>query len=366
MLTSIHALAHSQYGVERASELLGDLPGALIFGPDSTNADRRLHGRPSAFYFVDVGASTAVAAARAALQRVPYVVDTGDLAFALARSVGGRRFRELLVVGFGEQAMLHRSAGIVVRGHRHKRYLPAGKPAITVRDLPPAHAQPVDAAQLRAKLGILPGQFVVGLVGSISRAPRLGTTYGWDLIDALALCPPCVLALIVGDGSGLIELRARAQARGVAERCVFAGRVESGMAHRYVSVMDVAVSTQTNDAVGSVRTTGKLPLYLASGCPVLASDVGEAHDILGSYGWTVPYRGRVDPTYPEKLAAAIGQLVNTPEDAARRRQIALSIAAREFDRSAARRAVAEFVLEIAPARQPDRWRRNGRQEGSRG
>ena len=40
---------------------------------------------------------------------------------------------------------------------------------------------------------------------------------------------------------------------------------------RHLSIMDVCISTQSNDLVGMVRTTGKLPLYLAYGKYVIAN-----------------------------------------------------------------------------------------------
>jgi glycosyltransferase involved in cell wall biosynthesis len=298
-------------------------------------------------YLVDIGASTVRAAIQAILSRVPYVIDTGDLAFALARSVGTRSLPELVMVGLGEQLMLRQAAAVVVRGRRHMTYLPAGKPCVVVRDLPPKTARPGDGSERRRKLFLEPHQFVVGLVGTISRAPRLGVTYGWDLVEALTLAPPCVRALIVGDGDGLDELKARALRLGVMAQCSFTGRVSADVVHEYIAAMDVAVSTQTNDAVGAVRTTGKLPLYLASGCPVIASDVGEARDILGPYGWTVPYRGRVDMLYPGRLAAAIAQLAAEPHRATARRALAVEISRREFVRDDARHAVAALLSSVA-------------------
>ncbi len=73
----------------------------------------------------------------------------------------------------------------------------------------------------------------------------------------------------------------------------------------------MCLSTQTNDLVGNVRTTGKLPLYLAAGRFILASRVGEAAIILDD-DMLVDYDGVVDPTYPAKLAARVSQLLEAP------------------------------------------------------
>ena len=115
------------------------------------------------------------------------------------------------------------------------------------------------------------------------------------------------------------------------DRCRFVGRVPADEAHLYASAMNAAISTQTNDVVGRVRTTGKLPLYLACGCPVIASDVGEAAILLGPHGWTLSYGGVVDESYPARLAALIEDWRSDPAGEAERRRIARQIFEAEFD-----------------------------------
>jgi glycosyltransferase involved in cell wall biosynthesis len=151
----------------------------------------------------------------------------------------------------------------------------------------------------------------------------------------------------VGDGDGLEDLQARARAHGVEDRIRFVGRVGSDEVDHYIAAMDVALSTQSNDAVGAVRTTGKLPLYLSCGAPVLATHVGEAIDLLAPLGWTVPYDGVVDPGYPARLAAVIGDWAQDPAAMARRREEALALSRSAFDRDEMRarlRAVIDPLL----------------------
>ena len=105
----------------------------------------------------------------------------------------------------------------------------------------------------------------------------------------------------------------------------------------YLSLMDICLSTQTNDVVGNVRTTGKLPLYLASGRFILASKVGEAARVLPKK-MLVEYDGVKDETYPAKLAARIElDLANRRIDS--ERELSVALARRHFDYSTlARRA----------------------------
>jgi glycosyltransferase involved in cell wall biosynthesis len=264
-----------------------------------------LRTRPAAVYLIDVGVSTTLCAVLARALGAFVVLDTGDLAFELARSLGTRSRLGLGAVWLGEQLAIASSHHVVIRGRAHAGYI-RQRPTTYVPDLPPPGAGPMDGSRLRAELG-LADSFVVGLVGSLSLAPRLGIAYGWDLIEALPQTPPRVVALIVGDGDGRTLLERRSEELAVADRCRFVGRVPSDKVAEWIAVMDVGVSTQTNDPVGTVRTTGKLPLYLACGCPVLASDVGEARRLLRPLGWTVPYEGVVDRQYPRRLAAVISQ-----------------------------------------------------------
>jgi glycosyltransferase involved in cell wall biosynthesis len=110
--------------------------------------------------------------------------------------------------------------------------------------------------------------------------------------------------------------------------------------------MDAAISTQSNDAVGAVRTTGKLPLYLACGCPVLASHVGEAARLLGPLGWTIPYDGTVDRSYPERLAQAVDRWAADPAGTPARREQALSVYREAFDPEPVRARVWGVVDEL--------------------
>jgi glycosyltransferase involved in cell wall biosynthesis len=305
--------------------------------------------RPRVVYLIDVGISTTISAVVARLRRATVVLDTGDLAYQLARSIGARSRLGLAIIWLGERVALACSHHVVIRGRRHAAYL-GRKPTTFAPDLAPPDARPRDGSAVRSQLGI-EDRFVVGLVGSLNLAPNLGISYGWDVIEALALTPPRIVAVIVGDGDGRAALVQRAAKLGVSTRCHFAGSVPPSEVSKWVGAMDVGVSTQTNDAVGSVRTTGKLPLYLACGCPVLASDVGEAQALLGPVGWTLPYEGVVDRAYPARLADA---LMSWSQDSAahdERRETALALARQAFDAHTVRahvNALVDELLETAP------------------
>jgi len=339
-------IAHSADAAARAEQLLAEVPGVEIVTPPpgvrgvAIAAWRALSSRAEVLYLVDVGKTTTVAAVLGRLRHKRVVLDTGDACYALARSLGNRSVIGLAIVGIGEQIALRSAHETVVRGRAHAAYVPGR--ATHIPDLPPSAARPVPAAELRRTLD-LDGTFVIGVVGSLIFSRRLRVSYGWDLIEALTHTIPEVVALIVGDGSGLEPLRMRARELGISDRCRFVGRVPSELVSRYVCATDVAISTQTNDLVGQVRTTGKLPLYLACGRPVLASHVGEAARLLGPLGWTVHYEGVMDRRYPARLAQAVETWRRDPEGAPDRHALALRVAREEFSVPTMRRRLSQLI-----------------------
>jgi glycosyltransferase involved in cell wall biosynthesis len=268
--------------------------------------------RPALVYVLDTAVSGITAGVLARpLFRSRLVVDTGDLGYELAELKRQPGWLGRQAIRAVEAAALRSSDAVVVRGTAHKRILEqAGLSAVhLVRDgVDVEPAERSDVSRLRADLK-LDGALCVGLVGSLRWNPRYHMCYGWDLVEAMALVEPRlpVRALVVGDGDGLAFLRRRATELGVGERVRFVGRVPHGELASFLAVIDVAVSTQTNNRVGEVRTTGKLPAYMASGCYVIASDVGEARLLLPPE-MRLRYDGVKDDAYPGRLAQKIAEL----------------------------------------------------------
>jgi glycosyltransferase involved in cell wall biosynthesis len=271
--------------------------------------------RPALVYVLDTavsGVTAGILARRLFGSRL--VVDTGDLGYELAELKGQPGWLGRQGIRAVEAAALRSADAVVVRGTSHKRILDeAGMSAVHVVrdgvDVEPAEAG--DVSRLRADLG-LDGALCVGLVGSLRWNRRYRMCYGWDLVEAMALVDPRspVRALVVGDGDGRPYLQRRATELGVEERVRFVGRVPPVELARYLVLIDVAVSTQTNNRVGEVRTTGKLPAYMAAGCYVVASDVGEARLLLPPE-MRLRYDGVKDDAYPGRLARKIAELAGS-------------------------------------------------------
>jgi glycosyltransferase involved in cell wall biosynthesis len=265
--------------------------------------------RPDACHVFDMAASgVAAAGLYKHATGVPFIVDTGDAIVELARVLGRRRFG-IMATRALESYSLRQAGQIVVRGTRHTELLAVK--GINAEFVPDG----VDVEQFVPSSSPVrepSAPFVIGLVGSSVWVPSRQSCYGWELVELVRLLrgrlPRVVKGILIGDGSGLPVLRKRANECGVSDQIVFAGRMPYSELPEWLQAFDIALTTQTNDVIGNVRTTGKLPLYLASGRFVLASRVGEAARILPPE-MLVDFAGSADPGYPAKLADRVCDLV---------------------------------------------------------
>ena len=286
--------------------------------------------RPDLVYVFDAVPAEVVAALRL---RVPLVLEAGDPIGSLLRNAGATRLRAA-AHGLFEQAAWRVADALVLRGEgfrdviaerglsRRVDVLPEGVDLSMFRPLPPGPG--------RERLGLRDGDVAVGVVGSIVWSPVERTTYGWELVEALPRVDGRVKAVVVGEGTGLSKLRARAEELGVASRLITPGAVPHREVPELLAALDAASWTQTPDDVGLSRTTLKLPEYLACGTFVLASDVGEAGRAVDLNGERVPYVGGRDERYVNGIAAAIDAVAADPA-AARRRGLTGVARARRYD-----------------------------------
>ncbi|MFH0753831.1 MAG: glycosyltransferase family 4 protein [Candidatus Omnitrophota bacterium] len=108
--------------------------------------------------------------------------------------------------------------------------------------------------------------------------------------------------MIVGSGSDLNRLRALAQDLGVAERVIFTGFVPHHEVADYIAAADICVAPFEDNEVTRCKSPLKIVEYLASGKPVVASDVGEISRMLDGAGILVK------PGCPQALAQGMLKL----------------------------------------------------------
>ncbi|MEO7189525.1 MAG: glycosyltransferase [Vicinamibacterales bacterium] len=204
--------------------------------------------------------------------------------------------------------------------------------------------QAADRVITRTRLGIPPGQLVVGIAGSMVWTRRFGYCYGAELVEtARRVARSDVTFLLIGDGSGLAKLEARATGL-PAGRVVFTGRVPQEELPKYYAAMDVGSLPQSVDQVGSFRYTTKLSEYLAFGLPVVTGCVPLAYDLDQGWLWRLPGRAPWVAEYAQSFAQLLDGLSAEQLSAKR---AAVPVAPPEFDRATQVARATAFVRELA-------------------
>ncbi len=306
-----------------------------------------LRYRPRVCYILDMGYSgIASGFLFRCLTWRRLIVDTGDAIAALAKSMGRGRIGVALTSAL-EWFSLRIAHRVVVRGTYHaellrQRHIRADviQDGVDIRQF-----REKSDDGLRGRLG-LDGKLTVGLVGSSIWNERTKTCYGWDLVELVRLLVDRpVQGVMIGDGDGIALLRERCRTYGIEDRVRFLGRFPYDELPTYLGAIDVCLSTQTNDLVGRVRTTGKLPLYLASGRYILASNVGEAALVLPPE-MLVDFAGDEDAGYPAKLAERVRLLLDEPAILARGQSLTRA-AAEAFDYDVLTQRLERIIEETA-------------------
>jgi glycosyltransferase involved in cell wall biosynthesis len=167
-------------------------------------------------------------------------------------------------------------AEIVSRG------VPEERVHIAPNAVDPLFLQPLpDGGALRTSLGIGPDEYVVGTVSSLTRYEGIGT-----LLEAAAELRRrgvAVRLLLVGDGPERRALQALAGQLGLSDgTALFTGRVPHDQARTYHAVLDVFAVPRTDERVCHLVTPLKPVEAMASGLPVVASDLTAMRELVES------------------------------------------------------------------------------------
>lgn len=155
--------------------------------------------------------------------------------------------------------------------------------------------RPLDRESCRRELGL--SHFTVGYVGRLVEEKGLE-----DLLEALALCPPEIHLLFVGDGDFKATLVERTRTLNLGERVRFEAARPLQELPAIMNAMDVlALPSRTTDSwkeqFGRVLIEAN-----ACGTPVIGSDSGAIPDVVGEGGLIVPEHN------PKALAQAMEKL----------------------------------------------------------
>jgi glycosyltransferase involved in cell wall biosynthesis len=157
---------------------------------------------------------------------------------------------------------------------------------------------PISRAQARAQLGIAAQTVAVGCVARLEE--QKGHRF---LLEAMALLTDLPLRLfIIGDGRLRAELEQRAASLGVAHATVFLGMRQD--VPEILRALDIYAMPSLWEGLSIAMLEA-----MAAGLPVVATDVGGVHQVLGADEYGV----RVPPACPGELAQAIRSLAASPE-----------------------------------------------------
>ncbi|MGN6594391.1 TIGR04063 family PEP-CTERM/XrtA system glycosyltransferase [Sphingopyxis terrae] len=156
---------------------------------------------------------------------------------------------------------------------------------------------------LAADLGLMPGEAVIGFIGSF---------YDYEGIDDLIAAMPALVAaepgarlLLVGGGPMEAALKAQAAASPVADRILFVGRVPHQAVERYYSLIDILAYPRKKMRLTDLVTPLKPIEAMAQGKLVAASNVGGHRELIAD-GVTGTLFA---PDDPPAIAAALAELL---------------------------------------------------------
>jgi len=137
--------------------------------------------------------------------------------------------------------------------------------------------------ELARKLGLRPGDFVIGKVARLFRLK--GHDELFAALPALLQRLPNARILLVGDGPDRARYEAMASRPPLAGRVIFAGLVPASDVADYLALMDVLVHLSRREGLPRV-----LPQALAAGVPIVAADCDGSPEVCldGETGFLVP------------------------------------------------------------------------------
>ncbi len=250
------------------------------------------------------------------LWKRPYVVSSGD---AVGPFLSSRLPLAAPLFHLYERLLYSCSAGFIgwtpylvgralTMGATHGVTIPGWAPAAVS-----SGERVVQRRARRQALGIPPNAVVFGLAGSLVWSRRYGFCYGAELVRAATRCANPPYVLIVGEGTGLHELK-RLAGNQLGRNILLPGRVPREEVAGYLAAMDFGSLPQSVDGVGSFRYTTKLPEYRSANLAIVTNQIPMAYDL--DHGDILRLRG--DAPWDERFLQDMADLMQsaTPESVA--------------------------------------------------
>jgi glycosyltransferase involved in cell wall biosynthesis len=272
-----------------------------------------LKNKPSLIYVLQVGYVNSIPALLAKIIfKTEIIIDIGDINYEVAKINGDRLGIEIMFIRNMEKLLWRLSNIIIVRGKYHKIYLDAlgYKNVYFIPDgVDTDIVKTIENSETFRKEFGLDGCFTIGILGSINWMKSLEMCYGWEIVEVMKILNDMkvkrkIKGVIIGEGDGVSILKEKVKEYGIEDKIVFLGNVKQEELYKYISLMDICISTQTNNILGWMRTTGKIPIYLSCNKYILATRVGTVVGLLPEE-MLVPYSGIKDLNYPLELVNRI-------------------------------------------------------------
>jgi len=275
---------------------------------------------------------------------VPYVFEVRDLWPAVFVDLGVLRNRAVIRVLAAVELFLYRRAARVVTvtrafaDHIAARGIPRRRLAVVTNGVDEQRFAPGPRDAALARAAGLDGNFVVLYLGAHGISHALAR-----ILDAAALLRdlPDVRFVLVGEGAEKEELRAKADAEGIAN-VVFHEGVPKEEVARWYRLADVGLVPLRDVPLFDSFVPSKLFELLAAGVPVVASVRGEAGEILTRSGGAEVVR----PEDAAGIAAAVRALHGDPRRRARMATAGRAFVAAEYTRARLGRAYLEVLAEL--------------------
>lgn len=156
------------------------------------------------------------------------------------------------------------------------------------------------AFAIRRKLGFQ-NKKIIGTVSSLVSYEGLET-----LIRAVRFLDDDIQLVLVGDGEERRRLFTLCKSLGVSDRVYFAGKQPANEIQGWYSIFDVFVVPRKDSTVTRNVTPIKILNALASGTPVVCSDLPALREVTGGFAMFVP------PDSPSDLAVGIREAIKDP------------------------------------------------------
>lgn len=266
--------------------------------------------KPDLIYTMEGFSAEIVALLMKIFFRIPYITDRANTNEDHFREIGSWYILWKPIAIF-EKLLLRLASAVVTRGINQtlafkSRYYNKNIVHLSEgTDL--ENWKPLNGNALREKYKCSDA-LVLGVIGTAQWSDILGHYSGREMIEIIRLLPhrnivAVNLASLTSDEDALIRLEELAETYGVASKLRIIRGVPRLKVPEYLAMMDICLSTQLKNLSGEMRTTAKLPDYMACGKYILSSSIGDAKFYLPSKALVTQ-----DNDYYASLAAKVDQV----------------------------------------------------------